>query len=373
LKAFGLQDARVDEFCYVYATVPSNLTPKETEKVPVIGLISHMDTSPAVSGENVNAIIHKNYQGGDITLPKDPSQIITMEKNPRLKDNIGSDIITADGTTLLGADDKAGVAEIMTVIQTLVTTPSIKHGTIKIAFTPDEEVGKGADKFDVKGFGAKYAYTVDGGQTGEISNETWSANQATITVKGKSTHPGSAKGIMVNSLYAAADFLSRFPEDMKPETTEKRVGFLHPYTGTLETEESKFKVLLRDFDLAGLEAQKNILEKMREATLEKFPDVKIEIEIKESYRNMRLELDKVPFVTEYAFESSKRAGVTPELIPVRGGTDGSRLTYMGLPCPNIFTGGENFHGKLEWIPVRGMEKATATVIELVKIWAEKHR
>ncbi len=372
LQDLGLTDARIDSHCYVYATLPTNLPAPVAAKIPVIGLISHMDTSPAVSGADVNPIFHKNYQGGDIVLPNDKTQIISVEKNPRLNDNIGSDIISADGTTLLGADDKAGCAEIMTALQTLINDHSIKHGTIKIAFTPDEEVGKGADKFDVKGFGAQYAYTIDGGMTGEISNETWNADAATITFQGKSTHPGTAKGIMNNSLYALAHFVSLFPDDIKPETTEKRVGFLHPYTGSLEVEESKIKVLLRDFDLNGLEKQRKILNDMREKTLVKFPNVKITIDIKESYRNMRFELDKVPFVTEYAVEACKRAGVKTELKPVRGGTDGSRLTYMGLPCPNIFTGGENYHGKLEWIPVQGMDKAVQTILNLVQIWVEKN-
>lgn len=372
LQELGLSDARVDDHCYVYATLPSNLPEAVKARVPVIGLISHMDTSPEVSGADVNPIIHKNYKGGDIVLPNDTSQVISIEKNPRLLDNIGSDIITTDGATLLGADDKSGCAEIMTMLQTLINDPNIKHGTIKVGFTPDEEVGNGAEKFDVKGFGAKYAYTVDGGKTGEISNETWSADEATIIVHGKSTHPGTAKGIMINSLYAAADFISRFPENMKPETTEKRVGFLHPYVGTLDIEESRFKILLRDFDLDGLEKQRKILSGIREEVLKKFPGVKIELKIKESYRNMRIELDKVAFVTDYAIVASKKAGVKAELMPVRGGTDGSHLTYMGLPCPNIFTGGENFHGKLEWIPVKGMESAVKTLLNLVQLWTEKN-
>lgn len=372
LKELGLSDARVDEHCYVYATLPSNLPDAKARNVPVIGLISHMDTSPAVTGTNVNPVFHKNYQGGDIVLPADKDQVITAEKNLKLKECIGSDIITADGTTLLGADDKSGCAEIMTAIQTLVNDPSIFHGTIKIGFTPDEEVGNGAEKFDVKGFGAKYAYTVDGEFTGSINTETWNADEATITVRGKSTHPGTAKGMMVNSLYAISDLILRFPPDMRPETTEKRVGFLHPFTGTLETEESKIKVLLRDFDLPGLEKQRRILAGMCDSTRAKYPDVKIDLDIKEKYRNMKLELDKVPFVTEYAFEAAKRAGVSAELIPVRGGTDGAVLTYKGLPCPNLFTGGQNFHGKLEWISVRGMELTVTTIINLVQIWVEKN-
>ena len=244
LPAIGAKNVRVSEFGIVYATVPGNLA--DNSRAPVIGFIAHMDTSPAVSGENVNPIIHKNYQGGDIVLPRDSTQIITVEKSPVLKTLEGDDIITADGTTLLGSDDKSGVAEIMTMIDTLTQNPQIKHGTIAIAFTPDEEVGGGIEKFDVKGFGAKFAYTVDGESLGEISNETWSARTATVTFKGKSTHPGTAKGIMVNAMYAIADYLSRFPKDMLPETTEGRVGFVHPYSGKIDVEESSVKVLLRD-------------------------------------------------------------------------------------------------------------------------------
>src|SRR5689334_6492969 len=243
--ALAAQNVRVSEFGIVYATVPGNLA--DNSKVPVIGFIAHMDTSPAVSGENVNPVIHKNYQGGDITLPKDPTQVITVEKNPVLKTLIGTDIITADGTTLLGSDDKSGCAEIMTMIDILRQNPQIKHGTLAIAFTPDEEIGTGVDKFDVNGFGAKYAYTVDGGALGEIGSETWSARRATISFIGKNTHPGTAKGVMTNSLYAVADFISRFPPDIRPETTEGRTGFVHPYTGTLGVDGSTLKVLLRDF------------------------------------------------------------------------------------------------------------------------------
>ena len=371
LRELGLADARVDAHCYVYATLPTNLPPSKAKNVPMIGLISHMDTSPAVSGANVNAVVHKNYQGGDIRLTGDTTQVLTVKQNPQLAENIGGDIITTDGTTLLGADDKAGIAEIMTALQTLIHNPRLQHGTIKVAFTPDEEVGAGADKFDVKGYGAEYAYTIDGGTTGEISNETWNANTATVTVQGKSTHPGTAKGLMVNSLYAMADFISRFPDGMKPETTEKREGFLHPYDGRLETEQSRIKVLLRDFDVGGLEKQEQILYRMRDETLKKFPGVKIDVKIDENYRNMRLILEKYPQVTEYAMEAARRAGVTPFLKPIRGGTDGSVLTYKGLPTPNVFTGGENYHGKLEWASVRGMEKAVDTILNLVQIWVEK--
>src|SRR5678809_98872 len=275
LTALGAENVRVSEFGIVYATVTGNLT--DNSKVPVVGFIAHMDTSPAVSGENVNPIIHKNYQGGDITLPKDPTQVISVEKTPALKTLIGDDIITADGTTLLGSDDKSGCAEIMTMIDVLRQNPQIKHGTIAIAFTPDEEVGTGIEKFDVKGFGAKFAYTVDGEELGEISDETWSARTATVTFQGKSTHPGTAKGIMINAMYAIADYLNRFPHDTLPETTEGRVGFVHPYAGVIDVESSNLKILLRDFDMSGLDAKEKLLRDMVTQTAAKYPDVKITI------------------------------------------------------------------------------------------------
>lgn len=369
LTALGAQNVRVSEFGIVYATVPGNLP--DNSKVPVLGLIAHMDTSPAVSGENVNAIIHKNYQGGDIVLPKDPTQVISVEKNPVLKTLIGDDIITADGTTLLGSDDKAGIAEIMTMIDILRQNPQIKHGTIAIAFTPDEEVGTGIEKFDVKGFGAKLAYTVDGGELGEISEETWSARTATVTFQGKSTHPGSAKGIMINAMYAIGDYLNRFPRDILPETTEGRVGFVHPYAGVIDVESSNVKVLLRDFDISGLDAKEKLLRDMVAQTAAKFPEVKITIEVKENYKNMKEVLKNYPELTNNAMEAARRAGLKPFMKPIRGGTDGARLTFRGLPTPNLFTGGGNFHGKLEFNSRRGLEKSTETLVHLVQIFAEK--
>jgi tripeptide aminopeptidase len=369
LTALGAQNVRVSEFGIVYATVPGNLA--DNSKVPVIGFISHMDTSPAVSGENVNPIIHKNYQGGDIVLPKDQTQVISVAKNPGLKDLIGDDIITADGTTLLGSDDKAGVAEIMTMIDTLKQNPQIKHGTLAIAFTPDEEVGTGIEKFDVKGFGAKFAYTVDGEELGEISDETWSARTATVTFQGKSTHPGTAKGIMVNAMYALADYLGRFPHDMLPETTEGRVGFVHPYIGTADVETSTVKILLRDFDVSGLDAKEKLLRDMVAQTQAKFLEVKVSIDVKENYKNMKEVLKNHPELTANAMEAARRAGLKPFLKPIRGGTDGSRLTFEGLPTPNLFTGGHNFHGKLEFNSLRGLEKSTETLLHLVQLFAEK--
>jgi tripeptide aminopeptidase len=369
LKVLGAQNVRVSEFAIVYATVPGNLP--DNSKVPVIGFIAHMDTSSAVSGENVNPIIHKNYQGGDIVLPKDPTQIITVEKSPVLKELIGDDIITADGTTLLGSDDKSGCAEIMTMIDTLMQNPQIKHGTIAIAFTPDEEVGTGVDKFDVKGFGAKFAYTVDGESLGEISDETWSARTATVTFKGKSTHPGTAKGIMVKAMYAAADYLARFPKDMLPETTEGRVGFVHPYAGVIDVEQSSLKILLRDFELSGLDAKEKTLRDMVVQTQAKFPEVKLDIKVTEDYKNMKEVLKNFPALTDNAIEASRRAGIKAYLKPIRGGTDGATLTVEGLPTPNLFTGGANFHGKLEFNSRRGLEKTTEVLINLAQIFAEK--
>ena len=369
LTALGAQNVRVSEFGIVYATVPGNLA--DNSKVPVIGFIAHMDTSPAVSGENVNAIIHKNYQGGDIVLPNDKTQVIKFADTKVLKNLIGDDIITADGTTLLGSDDKAGCAEIMTMIDTLRQNPQIKHGGIAIAFTPDEEVGGGIEKFDVKAFGAKFAYTVDGEELGEISDETWSARTATVTFQGKSTHPGTAKGIMINAMYAIADYLNRFPHDMLPETTEERVGFVHPYAGVIDVESSSLKILLRDFDISGLDAKEKLLRDMVAQTAEKYPKVKITIDVKENYKNMKEVLKNYPELTNNAMEAARRAGVEPFLKPIRGGTDGSNLTFRGLPTPNLFTGGANFHGKLEFNSRRGLEKSTETLINLVQIFAEK--
>lgn len=370
LRDLGVQNVRLSQHGIVYGMVAGNLA--DNSKVPTIGFIAHMDTSPAVSGANVNPIIHKNYQGGDIVLPNDKTQVITVKQNPDLKNLIGDDIITADGTTLLGSDDKSGCAELMTMIDTLNQNPSIKHGNIAIAFTPDEEVGGPMDEFEIEKWGAKFAYTVDGEQLGDISNETWSARTATVTFRGVSTHPGTAKGIMVNSSYAAGAFLAQFANyPYRPETTAGRVGFIHPYIGALDVETSTVKILLRDFDLSGIAAKEKAIKAMVAATQKKFPKVKIEYASTLGYLNMKEVLKDYPQLTDYAIEAARRAGVPSELRPIRGGTDGSRLTARGLPTPNLFTGGHNFHGKLEFNSRKGLEKSTETLVNLVQIWAEK--
>lgn len=371
LKSLGAEGVQVSEFGIVYARVPGNVP--ESAGVPVIGLVAHMDTSPEVSGANVQPIVHTNYQGGDIILPRDPTQVITIDKNPVLKEMIGDDIITADGTTLLGSDDKAGCAAIMTLLDVLQRNPEIRHGTLAVAFTPDEEIGTGIDHFDLGAFGAKYAYTVDGGALGEIGHETWSARRATVRFHGKNTHPGTAKDVMKNAVYAAADFIRRFPEDTRPETTDKRVGFLHPYTGSLGVDESSLKVLLRDFEVSGLDAKEQILRRLAEETQKAFPDVKVEVEVKEDYSNMKEVLDRSPIVVENAREASRRAGLEPTMKSIRGGTDGAALSLKGLPCPNLFTGGHNFHGKLEFNSRRGLEKTTETLVHLVQVYCEERR
>ena len=375
LDDMPMLDLKVSENCIVYAVMPSNLHSSEMTKVPTIGFIAHMDTSPAVSGAHVNVIIHKNYQGGDIVLPNDKAQVITVAKNPDLKNLIGDDIITADGTTLLGSDDKSGVAEIMTMLDILKENPQIKHGAIAVAFTPDEEIGGGIDKFDIENWGAKFAYTVDGEELGGISNETWSARTATVTFHGRNTHPGTAKGIMINSMYAAGDFLANFQKNApnRPENTEGRVGFVHPYLSSMGEEISTIKILIRDFDLSGVAAKEALLKTIVAKTQRKYPDVKIDYESKLGYLNMKEVLKNYPQLTDYAVEAAKRAGVTPFIKPIRGGTDGSNLTARGLPTPNLFTGGHNFHGKLEWNSRRGLEKSTETLVNLVQSWAGKSK
>lgn len=368
LRSLGLGDVRLSDACMVYATIPA--TSPAQARVPTVGFIAHVDTSPAVTGANVKPIIHANYAGGDIPLPGDPSQVITVSQYPELKDMIGDDVITTDGTTLLGSDDKAGVAAIMTMVDVLLRNPELVHGRIAVAFTADEEIGTGINSFDIEAFGAQAAYTVDGGALGELNEETWSARLATVSFHGKSAHPGTAKGVMVNSIYAMAHFASRMPADMLPESTEGRTGFVHPYSGVADVEESSLKVLLRDFDEDQLVAKENMLREIATETEARFPGVRVDIGVAENYRNMRDVLVHHPMLMEHAFEAARRAGLSPFTSPIRGGTDGSKLTFRGLPCPNIFTGGFGFHSKLEFNSRRGLEKTTETLVHLAQIFAE---
>ena len=372
LKELGLKDASIDKYGYVMATVPSTLpsSHKSHGKVPIVGLISHVDTSPSESGLNVKPQI-VDYKGGDIVLPGDKTVVIMASENPELKHNIGKKVVTSDGTTLLGADDKAGLAIIMTAAQTLLSNPKLLHGDIRIGFTPDEEVGAGTKFFDIKKFGAQFAYTVDGDTPGELNKETFSADQAVITVHGRNIHPGSAKNIMVNSIRTMADIIARMPKDIAPETTEGYEPYIHPHVVEGEESKSTLKILLRDFNTPGLAVLKKKLEKIIAEVQPLHPKAKIELKIIEQYRNMKDGLGNDPRLLGCLEEATTKAGLKAEWKPIRGGTDGSRLTAMGLPTPNIFTGGQNYHCKNEWASVYGMEKAVETVVNLVQLWAER--
>ncbi|HMS63908.1 MAG TPA: peptidase T [Ignavibacteria bacterium] len=368
LQEIGVKDIEFDKFGYVYATIPSNTN----KRVPVLCFCSHMDTSPDAPGNNVNPQIIKNYQGGDIVLPNDNSQIIKVADNPQLKSQIGNDIITTDGTTLLGADDKAGVAEIMDAVKYLTDHPEIKHGKIRILFTPDEEVGHGVDHVDMKKLGAEIGYTMDGSDLGSVENETFSADAVTIKIQGVNIHPGFAKDQMENSIKIVSEIISALPKDsLSPETTEDREGFIHPVSVRAEVDSSVIKFIIRDFTVEGLEEKENLLRKITDDTLKKYERSGYEFIVEESYRNMKYILDKDPKIIEYALEAVKRSGVEPKLNSIRGGTDGSRLSFMGLPCPNIFAGGHAFHSKREWISVQDMQKAVETIVNLCIIWEEK--
>jgi tripeptide aminopeptidase len=367
LKKLGLEDAHMDEWGYVMAAIPSN-SKKDVEPV---AFIAHVDTSPAVTGKGVNPITQKNYQGGDIKLPNG-GWVIKASENPDLKNMIGFDIITTDGTTLLGADNKAGVAEIMDAVNYFVSHPEVKHGPIKICFTPDEEVGRGTEKIDLKKLGAKYAYTVDGSSRGEVEIETFSADAVNLSFVGKNIHPGYAKGIMVNSMKIAAEFINNLPKDkLSPETTEGREGYVHPVSINGNEERTTIKFIIRDFDTANLKKYETLLKKLAEETVAKYTDSKFDFEIIEQYRNMKEVLDKHPKVYKYAFEAMKNLNIEPLTHPIRGGTDGSRLSFMGLPTPNIFAGEHSFHSQLEWVAVQDMEMAVKVIVEIAQVWEEK--
>jgi len=373
LRDLGLSDAEMDEHGYVMATLPSNIPEGHPAcgKVPAIGLLAHVDTYHEVSGKDVKPQVHKNYGGGDIKLPGDPSVVIKVSDEKELAGCRGMTIVTSDGTTLLGADDKAGVAEIMEALWHYRENPGRLHGDIRVGFTPDEEIGAGTKHFDVKKFAADFAYTLDGSGLGELEDETFCADSAIVTVKGADVHPGYAKNKMINSVRVASNLIMSLPQDRTPETTEKKEGYLHPINFSGNVSETKVTFLVRDFTEDGLKELEGVLEKAAAKVRDEYPGSRIEVEIKESYRNMKYALDREPRVTEYAEEAIKRAGITPKRAYIRGGTDGSRLSYMGLLTPNLFDGSMNFHSKKEWVPLEWMEKAVETVLNLMDIWVEK--
>lgn len=368
LKAIGLADAHMDGYGYVYATIPSNTS----KKVPVICFCSHVDTAPDCSGTHVKPILHKNYSGADITLPDDTTQVISVKEYPYLKQHIGNDIITASGLTLLGADDKSGVAEIMDMANYLMQHPEVKHGEIKILFTPDEEVGKGTAHVDLKKLGAEFAYTLDGGELGTFEDETFSADAVKITIHGVIAHPGYAKDKLVNALKIAGEILAALPAgEWSPETTNGREGFVHPVAIGGIAEKATVDFIIRDFVTDNLLKHENRLKQLAEEVMKKYPRAHMTFEVNEQYRNMKEVLVNHPQVGENAEEAYKRAGLTVVKEPIRGGTDGSRLSFMGLPCPNIFTGMQAIHSKHEWIGVRDMQKAVEVLVNLVQVWEQR--
>ncbi|WP_395809388.1 peptidase T [Daejeonella sp.] len=368
LLEMGLLDAHLDDFGYVYASIPGNTE----KKVPVICFCSHMDTSPDCSGENVKAIVHQNYQGQDIILPDDPTQIIYMNDHADLKNQIGNDLITASGLTLLGADNKAGIAEIMDAAQFLINHPEIKRGTIKILFTPDEEIGRGVDHVDIKKLGADFAYTVDGESAGSIENETFSANGVKVIIHGVSAHPGFAKNKMESAIKIASAIISLLPKaTLCPESSSDLEGFIHPVSISGSVEVAEIEFIIRDFDTELLKSHELVLEQTIQQAIKVYPNSSYEFIVEEQYRNMKSVLDRYPNLTQLGIEAIERSGLKAKLQSIRGGTDGSRLSFMGLPCPNIFAGEHAFHSKQEWVSVQDMQKAVQTLVNLAMIWEEK--
>ncbi|MCB5175225.1 peptidase T [Microvirga lenta] len=368
LHEIGVADAHLDEHGYVYATIPSNTSKND---VPTICFCAHMDTAPDFSGTGVKPQVVKNYQGGDIRLPGDPSQVIRVAEHPVLESLIGEDIITSDGTTLLGADDKAGIAEIMAAAEFLVNNPDVKHGAIRILFTTDEEIGRGVDKVDLKKLGADFAYTMDGETAGTVEDETFSADAVEIVVKGVAIHPGFAYGKMENAIRIAGDIVARLPRDMAPETTTGRDGFIHPTGMSGVMEKAYLSLIVRDFTEEGLKAKEALLERIVKEVLGAYPGSGYTFTLKEQYRNMKTVLDRHPEIVENAVEAIRRAGMNPVRGSIRGGTDGSRLSFMGLPCANIFAGGHAFHSPLEFVSSQDMDRAVRTIVELARIWEER--
>lgn len=368
LKEMGIKDAELDKYGYVYASIPAT----SEKQVPVICFCSHMDTSPDCSGKNVKPIIHKNYQGEDIILPDNPKEVIRIKDHPDLKEQIGNDVITASGETLLGADNKAGIAEIMDFAHYLVTHPEIKHGTIKLLFTPDEEIGRGVDKVDLIKLGADFAYTVDGETRGSIENETFSADGATITVNGVSAHPGFAMGKMESAIKIISEIIAALPKDrLAPEATSGQDGFIHPVSIKGSVEQASAELILRDFSEEGLNTNRRILELICEEVIAGYPNSSYNLKITPQYRNMKQILNTVPKLIEFAKKAIERSGLKPKLRSIRGGTDGSRLSFMGLPCPNLFAGEHAFHSKTEWVSVQDMYNAVNMLIHLSIIWEEE--
>ncbi len=368
LHQIGINDAVIDEFGYVYATIPSN----SDKAIPVICFCAHMDTAPDCSGTGVKPIVHENYDGSDIVLPDDSTQIISVVEHPYLSERIGDDIITASGSTLLGADDKAGIAVIMDGAHFLMTHPEIKHGVIRILFTPDEEVGRGVNKLDLSRLGATVAYTLDGGERGSLEDENFSANGMTITFHGISAHPGTAKDKMVNAIKVASFFIDSLPKDeLSPESTEDRYGFVHPLHVEGGVEKVTLQFILRDFFTNKLQAYESYMKDKIDDALAAFPGARAEYEVKEQYRNMKEVLDQHPDIVAFAKEAIERSGCEVRTAGIRGGTDGARLSFMGLPCPNIFTGEMALHGKHEYVSVQDMQKAVETIVHLAVIWEER--
>jgi tripeptide aminopeptidase len=368
LKGLGLADVSIDAHGYVMATIPATTRKRD---VPTIGFIAHVDTSPEMSGANVKPLVHGRYDGRDIVMPDDPTMVLRLSENPDLAQQMGNDIVTASGGTLLGADDKAGVAEVVTATEYLIAHDEIPHGPVRIAFTPDEEIGRGPRQFDVNRFAAYCAYTVDGGSRGEVETESFSADAMTVTFHGFNTHPGYAKGRMVNAIKVAADFIQRLPaNELSPETTEGHQGFVHPYVLQAGVDRTSVKLLIRDFETPVLADKEAMIERLARESIAHFPGVRLELTVEQSYRNMKEILDRSPEVALHACEAVRRAGIEVKSRPIRGGTDGSQLSFMGLPTPNIFAGEHNFHSRLEWVSVQDMEKAVEVIVNLCRIWEE---
>ncbi|MEZ4875850.1 MAG: peptidase T [Flavobacteriaceae bacterium] len=367
LKQIGMEEVTIDHNAYIMATLPSNIN----KEVPTIGFISHFDTSPDFTGANVKPQIIENYDGGDILLNKEQDIVLSPKDFEDLLLYKGQTLITTDGTTLLGADDKAGIAEIISAMEYLIKHPEIKHGKIRVGFTPDEEIGRGAHKFDVAKFGADWAYTMDGSQVGELEYENFNAAGAVVTIKGKIVHPGYAKGKMVNSMYIAMDYINSLPRLETPEHTEGRQGFFHLHNMKGEVDGTRLQYIIRDHDRKHFEARKEMMQKLADELNEQYGMERITVEIKDQYFNMREKIEPVMHIVDIAEEAMKQAGIKPLIKPIRGGTDGSQLSFMGLPCPNIFAGGHNFHGRFEYVPIESMQKAIEVIVNIAQLVAQK--